>query len=115
MVSNLCPKEQGVAACREEREQGCAFRSHSMGAVRSLPLKPLHHTIIYQALFALGGGYRWKEKRSKSYSAHSMAAGSPKSSGAGGALNSLHQAEAQGTALGVRGWRLQGLKEDLGE
>lgn len=44
-----------------------------------------------------------------------MAAGSPKSSGAGGALNSLHQAEAQGTALGVRGWRLQGLKEDLGE
>lgn len=55
MVSNLCPKEQGVAACREEREQGCAFRSHSMGAVRSLPLKPLHHTMIYQALFVLGG------------------------------------------------------------
>lgn len=40
-----------------------------------------------------------------------MTAGSPKSSEAGGALNSLHEAEA----LGLRGWRLQGLKEDLGE
>lgn len=111
MVSNLCTKEQGFAACREEREQGCAFRSHSMGAVISLPSKPLHHNIIYQALFVLGGVYKWKEKRSKSYSAHFMAAGSPKPSGAGGALNSVHQAEA----LGLRGWRLQGFKEDLGE
>lgn len=110
MVSNLCPKEQGFAACREKREQGCAFRSHSMGAVRSLPSKPLHHNIIYQALFELGRGvYQWEEKSSKSYSAHSMAAGSPKSSGDGGALNSLHQ------TLGLREWRLQGLKEDLGE
>lgn len=40
----------------EEKEQGCAFRSHSMEAVRSLPSKPLHHTIvIYQALFVLEG------------------------------------------------------------
>lgn len=63
MVSNLCPKEQGVAACREEREQGSAFRSHSMGAVRSLPSKPLHHTvIIYQALFVLGGFTKGKRR-----------------------------------------------------
>lgn len=41
---------------REEREQGCAFRSHSMGAVRSVPSKPLNHNSIYQALFVLGGG-----------------------------------------------------------
>lgn len=58
-----------------------------------------------------GGGYKWKEKSSKSCSAHSMTAGSPKSSEAGGALNSLHEAEA----LGLTEWRLQGLKEDLGE
>lgn len=111
MVSNLCPKEQEFAACREQREQGFAFRSHSMGAVRSLPSKPLHHNIIYQALFVLEGVYKWKKKWPKSYSAPSMAAVSPKSTGAGGALNSLHQAEV----LGLRGWRLQGHKEDLGE
>lgn len=56
--------------------------------------------------------YKWKEKRSKSYSAHSMAAVSPKSSGAGGTLNSLHQAdtwsqgmEASGTQGGPWGMR----------
>lgn len=40
--------------------------------------------------------YKWEEKSSKSYSAHSTAAGSPKPHGDGGALNSLHQ------ALGLR-------------
>lgn len=66
MVSNLCPKEQEFAACREEREQGCAFRSHSTGAVRSLPSKPLHHNIIYQALFVLGGGFTNGKRRAPS-------------------------------------------------